>query len=290
MVSTARSADELIPILSSLSYPMKTLKFLFLLTGLSAALSQANAQDFAPANLSSVIFNGTITSATGGANGAGMISTLLASNGVDYTLAPDGTLSDPVPFTYVKNSATTATITEGASGSLPGVSVALTFTSATTGSFVATYTNNSTQRGTFVLVPIAFSSPLANVSTRTSLAANGSAITGFVIGGNGQRRVLIRAVGPGLSQFGVTSVLTNPQIMLWRGTTIIGSNDDFGSGTAIDTTLPQQFTRVGAFPLAAGSRDAALIATLDPGPYTAQIRGGTATETGEVLLEVYFLD
>lgn len=269
---------------------MKAFKLFSLLAGCGALLSSAWAQDFAPANLSSVIFTGTITSATGGANGAGTITTLLASNGIDYTLGANGTLSDPVPFTYTKSSATAATFTEAASGSLPGVSVALTFTSATAGNFVATYTNNSTQRGTFTLVPVAFSSPLLNVSTRTTLSANGSAITGFVIGGSGARRVLIRAVGPSLSSFGVTSTLTNPSIILWKGNQQIGTNDDYASGTNIDTTLPATFTRVGAFALTANSRDAALVTTLDPGPYTAQIKGGTATETGEVLLEVYFLD
>ncbi len=100
----------------------------------------------------------------------------------------------------------------------------------------------------------------------------------------------MRAVGPGLTQFGVPNALTNPSVTLFRGTTQIGANDDFGSGTNVDATLPQQFTRVGAFPLTAGSRDAAIVASLDPGPYTAQVRGGSATETGDVLLEVYFLD
>jgi hypothetical protein len=269
---------------------MKTLGLFLGLAGLAVSALHAQTSDLAPANLSSVIFNGTITGGNGGANGNGTISSLFTSSGVDYSLNGDGTLSDPVPFTYTKTGANTARVTEGASGSLPSVSVAMTFTSATSGTFVATYGNNSTQSGSFTLAPIAFTSPLVNVSTRTTLAANGSAITGFVVGGSGPRRVLIRAVGPGLTQFGVTGALTNPQIMLWRGTTMIGQNDDFSSGGTVDATLPAQFTRVGAFGLTNGSRDAAMIATLDPGSYTAQIRGGTATETGEVLLEVYFLD
>jgi hypothetical protein len=269
---------------------MKALKVLFVTAGLLAAVARVNAQEFAPTNLSSVIFNGTITTATGGANGAGTISSLFTSNGLDYTLASNGALSDPVPFTYTRSSGTAATLTEGPSGTLPGVSVAMTFTSATAGTFVATYTNNSTQRGNFTLVPIAFTSPLVNVSTRTTLAANGSAITGFVIGGSGPRRVLVRAVGPGLAGFGVTSALTNPSIMLWRGSTQIGGNDDYAAGANVDASLPATFTSVGAFGLPANSRDAALITTLEPGAYTAEIRGGTATETGEVLLEVYFLN
>lgn len=265
--------------------------FILVLFGLLAVTAHAQSQDFAPTNLSSVIFNGTITAATGGANGAGTFSSLFTSDGLDYTLNANGTLSDPVAFTYVKTGASTGRITEGAaSATLPPVSVALTFSSATTGTFVATYGNGPTQTGSFTLVPIGFTSPLVNLSTRTTLAANGTAITGFVIGGTGQRRVLIRAVGPGLTQFGVTGTVTNPQLTLFRGTTSIGANDDFSAGTNIDTTLPAQFTRVGAFGLTAGSRDAALITTLEPGPYTVQIRGGTATETGEVLMEVYFLD
>lgn len=268
---------------------MKASKLIFLLAGFGVVLSPLMAQEFAPTTLSSVIFNGTITTATGGANASGTISSLFTSNGLDYTLAPDGKLSDPAPFTYTRNSGTTATLTEAAIGSLPGVSVATTFTSATGGTFVATYANGSTQRGTFILAPITLSSAVLNVSTRTTLAPNGSAITGFVIGGSGPRRVLIRAVGPSLAGFGVGNLLTNPQIMLWRGSTQIGGNDDYAAGTTIDATLPATFRSVGAFGLTANSRDAAIVATLEPGGYTAEIKGGTATETGEVLLEVYFL-
>ena len=272
------------------SLTMKSLRLLLAVAGVAAVSLHAQTTDLAPANLSSVILNGTITAATGGANGAGTISSLFTSSGVDYTLNPNGTLSDPAAFTYTKTGASTGRITEGAVGALPSVTVNLTFTSATGGTFVATYGNNSTQSGNFTLVPIAFTSPLVNVSTRTTLAADGSAITGFVIGGSGPRRVLIRAVGPGLSQFGVTSTLADPQIMLWKGSTMVASNDNFSSGSNVDTTLPTEFTRVGAFGLTNGSADAALIATLDPGPYTAQIRGANATQSGEVLLEVYFLN
>lgn len=269
---------------------MKSFKFLLLLGGLFTAAAQAQTPDFAPASFSSVIFNATLTAATGGANGAGTFSSLFTSEGTELSLNANGTLTDPVPFIYTKTGSSTARIAEGANGVSPPVSVALTFSSATAGTFVATYGNGATQSGSFTLVPIGFASPLVNVSTRTTLAANGTAIIGFVVGGSGPRRVLIRAVGPGLGQFGVANALNNPQVSLFRATTVIGFNDDFGSGPNLDPTLPQQFTRVGAFGLAAGSRDSALVATLEPGPYTAQIRGGTATEAGEVLLEVYFLD
>lgn len=269
---------------------MKAFKLLSFLLGVVGFSIQAHAQEFAPANLNSVIFNGTITSATGGANGSGTITSLFTANGLDYTVAASGAISDPVAYTYTRNSGTTATITEAATAGLPAVSVVLTFNSPTTGTFVATYSNNSTQRGNFTLAPVNFSASFLNTSTRTNVAANGSALTGFVIGGTGPRRVLIRAVGPGLAPFNVPNTLANPQIMLWRGSNQIGGNDDYASGGNVDASLPATFTRAGAFALPANSRDAAMVATLEPGGYVAQIKGGTATESGEVLLEVYFLD
>lgn len=264
--------------------------FCLLLIALAAPVARAQIADFAPANLSSVIFSGRIAAATGGANGNGAFASLLASDGNDYTLAPDGALSDPVPFAYVKTGGTTARLTEAATRSLPAVEVALTFSGAAAGTFVATYSNAATQSGTFTLGAVAFAAPLVNVSTRTVLAAGGNAITGFVIGGTASRRVLIRAIGPGLVAFGVAGTLANPVLSLWRGATVIGGNDDFSTGNAVDRTLPFEFERVGAFALTATFRDAALIATLAPGAYTALIAGGTATDAGVVLLEVYFLD
>ncbi len=269
---------------------MKSKFLAVLVAGLFAATAHAQPADAAPARFSGVLFTGTLTGATGGANASGTVVSLFASDGFDYTLQSDGTFSDPVAFVYARTGAASARITEPAAGALPAVSVALTFASATTGAFAATYGDGGTQAGTFVLAPVAFAAPLLNVSARTTLAADGSAIAGFVIGGTGARRVLLRAVGPGIAQFGVNGVLANPSISLWRGGTQIGANDDFGSGPGLDATLPAESARVGAFPLATGSRDAALIMELEPGPYTARIRGGSAAEAGEVLLEVYFLN
>jgi hypothetical protein len=64
-----------------------------------------------------------------------------------------------------------------------------------------------------------------------------------------------------------------------------GANDNWG-GTA---ALISAFSQVGAFPLPSGtSRDAALITSLPPGAYTAQVTG-IGNTTGEVLLEIYEL-
>ena len=123
---------------------------------------------------------------------------------------------------------------------------------------------------------------LVNVSVLKHLGAGLTA--GFVINGTGAKTVLIRGVGPtiGAPPFNVAGVVTDPQLTLYSGQTVIGSNDNWG-GTA---TLTAAFAQVGAFALPAGSRDAALLATLQPGNYTVQVIG-VGNTTGVGIVEVY---
>ncbi|MEN9636746.1 MAG: hypothetical protein RL077_5150 [Verrucomicrobiota bacterium] len=133
--------------------------------------------------------------------------------------------------------------------------------------------------------PVVLGSPskLLNISTLTALNANGLVSAGFVIGGTQAQTVLIRAIGPGLTQFGVTGVLADPTMELFSGQTVIGSNDDW-SGDQV-TTLG---AKVGAFALPAASKDAVIVKTLQPGNYTVQIKGKGAA--GTVIVEVYEID
>jgi hypothetical protein len=128
--------------------------------------------------------------------------------------------------------------------------------------------------------------PLMNLSTRATLVAGGVLNPGFVIGGTSPRRVLIRAIGPGLVAFGVSGTLPNPTLAVFNGALQVAANNGWGGGAELNGT----FVAVGAFGLASASKDAALLLTLSPGAYTATIRGATANETGEVLLEVYFVE
>ncbi len=127
-------------------------------------------------------------------------------------------------------------------------------------------------------------SKVINISTRATLAANGTLFGGFVIGGTQPQTVLIRVVGPGLAPFGISNGLADPTLELFSGTTSIGSNDDW-SGTQVSTLT----ARVGGFALTAGSRDAVLVKTLQPGNYTVQAKG-KGTAAGEVIFEVYEVD
>ena len=131
---------------------------------------------------------------------------------------------------------------------------------------------------------------LVNVSARAQVAGGNLLVAGFSISGNVPRRVLIRAIGPALTAFGVGGALANPRLELYRGSTLVQANDDWGfpgpGGTAA-TALSAAFAAVGAFPLASNlSLDAALLVTLPPGSYTAQV-SGVNDSAGAALIEVY---
>ena len=107
-------------------------------------------------------------------------------------------------------------------------------------------------------------------------------IAGFYVAGTGTCDVLIRAIGPALVALGVTDVLADPKLEIYDSAGVkIAENDNWAP------TLAPTFAAVAAFPLPAGSRDAALALVLPAGrSYTAQI-SGIANATGEALVEVY---
>jgi hypothetical protein len=130
---------------------------------------------------------------------------------------------------------------------------------------------------TISVIP-AVASAISNVSVRTSLAASQTLIVGFTMAG-GAKPILVRAVGPGLAAFGVPATMDDPRLALFDGATSVASNEDWGGGSS----LAGSFASVGAFPLPAASRDAALVNSVSGGR-TAQINGPGA---GAVLVEAY---
>jgi len=127
---------------------------------------------------------------------------------------------------------------------------------------------------------------LINASTRARVGTGDSVlIPGFVISGSGSLKLLVRAVGPALSSFGVTDALADPTLTLYRGTTVLATNDNWSSA-ANAAELAATTTAVGAFALTTGSRDAALLATLPAGAYTAVV-SGVGNTTGTALVELY---
>jgi hypothetical protein len=125
---------------------------------------------------------------------------------------------------------------------------------------------------------------LVNLSTRFQVGTGDNIlIAGFVLSGTGTRQLLIRAVGPTLTNYGVTGVLADPQLSVFDGGTAAASNNDWSS------TLSATFTTLGAFALNAASKDAAIVVTLQAGkPYSVQVSGVGGT-TGEALVEIYLV-
>ncbi len=112
-------------------------------------------------------------------------------------------------------------------------------------------------------------------------------IAGFVISGEESKTVLIRAVGPTLAAFGVDGILAAPRLDLYRGSTVIAANTGW-SRAANAAEIAVAATRSGAFALAAGSADSAVLVTLAPGAYTAVVSSASGG-AGVALVEVYDL-
>jgi hypothetical protein len=126
---------------------------------------------------------------------------------------------------------------------------------------------------------------LVNVSVLKPIPADSLLTVGFVIGGTTARTVLVRAMGPALTQFGLEAaqVLADPRLTLFNAASArIAENNDWGG----DAQLTAVAGSVGAFaPREANSPDAVLLLTLAPGGYTAQVPGTGAG--GTALVEVY---
>lgn len=133
-------------------------------------------------------------------------------------------------------------------------------------------------------------SRLSNLSTLAQVSPSHAATAGFVVEGSGPRRVLIRGVGPTLAGFNVAAPLADPMLTLRRnGVDGEWVNQNWSDpGTTSADEIASVAGRVGAFALTAGSKDAALLVTLDPGVYTAQL-GSADGGSGTALVEIYQL-
>ena len=128
-------------------------------------------------------------------------------------------------------------------------------------------------------------STLVNLSCRANVGVDDNIlIAGFAISGVAPKRVLIRAVGPTLGALGVTGALSDPRLEVVNQAT--GSTAAANDNWTAD--LANVFSSVGAFALNPGSTDAAVVATLPPGSYTAKVSGANRG-TGVALVEVYEL-
>jgi sugar lactone lactonase YvrE len=140
---------------------------------------------------------------------------------------------------------------------------------------------------------------LVNISARAFVGTGANIlIGGFVISGNTPQTVVIRGDGPALTGFGLSGALAHATLTLSSNNGTIAINNGWNNAPAIGNAVTgaiivQPLTaalssKVGAFSLAQGSADSAIVATLPPGNYTAQVTGA-ANSTGVALVEIYEL-
>ncbi len=142
---------------------------------------------------------------------------------------------------------------------------------------------------------LAVTRKLGNLSTRGSIGPNGAIlIAGLVVRGTAPRRYLIRAIGPTLKRFGLADALIDPVLTLHDASGAqLRYNDDWDTPYGSTPAFRAAAERVGAFSLvekrddATGAGlDSAMLVTLAPGNYTAQV-AGFRDATGVALIEIY---
>lgn len=219
--------------------------------------------------------------------------------GESYTLGV--TATGPGPFTYTwaftpagSNTPEPFSLAQGPTYTIGSVQPAdagryTVAVSTLTGGYVISNT------ATLTVTPITTTADttLANISTRAFVGSGSSVmIAGLVIGGTTPKQVFVRAAGPALADFGVGRALANPTLSIVNGAgQTVAQNDDWETQAAGNSAaaIRNAESRLGAFQFKAGSRDAALVATLPPGSYTAVVSGANNT-SGIALVEAYDAD
>jgi hypothetical protein len=134
-------------------------------------------------------------------------------------------------------------------------------------------------------------STLANISTRALVQTGDNVVIGgFIVQGAQPKRVIIRALGPELTQYGIPNALANPTLELYDGTgALIASNNNWATTIIGGIITSNQVHEIQASGYAPGDpTESAIIADLPEGSYTAIVRG-VNNNTGVALVEVYNL-
>jgi len=138
------------------------------------------------------------------------------------------------------------------------------------------------------MVTVSTGAWLTNLSARAYVAPSLNQadvlIAGFVTAGPDQKSVLVRGVGPGLGQFGLTGFLANPSVTIYSGSTAGPTL------TGWSPNLAAVFKSLGAFSLIAGSEDTAVVEAFNPGPYTTVVSSADGKQSGIMLAELYDAD
>ena len=123
--------------------------------------------------------------------------------------------------------------------------------------------------------------PLANISTRGRVGTGDNVLIGGLIVSGGPKNVLLRARGPSLAAFGITSPLANPMMQLVRASdqAVLETNDDWGSASNAAAISASGYAP-------SDTLESAIMVTLDPGAYTLVV-SGVEGATGIAIVEAF---
>jgi hypothetical protein len=179
---------------------------------------------------------------------------------------------------------------------LPGQTASMLYLSNVQSSDAGTYTvaitspdGSATSNAATLNVVAAGSSRILNVSARAFLGGGGNQlVAGSALGGSGQKKLLVRGIGPGLASLGVAGFLPDPAVTVYVGSTKVATNDNWSSFPD-QAALEAARVVAGAFALAPSSKDAALVANLNAGTaYTAET--SSRHGSGLALFQLYDVD
>jgi hypothetical protein len=217
---------------------------------------------------------------------SGPASAMSTNNAADYSITAGAA-------TFTNNSGDSTSLIAGIATPTPTATPTPIATPTPTPIPTATPSPNPTATPTAAPTPTPTPRPatLGNISTRLQVGtADRVMIAGFILQGNAPKRVLIRAAGPSLTQFGVPNALANPRLELHDTNNTIGMNDNWQTtqiGGVIASDQVAEIQNSGLAPR--DPAESALIATLAPGTYTA-IMQGVSGGTGVGIVEAYDLD
>jgi CSLREA domain-containing protein len=131
------------------------------------------------------------------------------------------------------------------------------------------------------------SASLVNVATRGLIQPGDGLMIGGFITENGLVKAVVRAIGPSLAAFGITNALADTTLQLRDGNgNLVVENDDWKIRSSDGGSQQAEIEATGLQP--SDDREAAVVTTLPPGQYTAQVRGKPET-TGTGVVQIYFL-
>jgi hypothetical protein len=175
---------------------------------------------------------------------------------IDSTIPPTNALESAILMTLPANTTAYTAIVRGTSGS---TGIAL----------VEVYDLDET-----------VDSELANISTRGVVQTGDNVmIGGFIVGGPGLHKVIVRAIGPSLP---VDGKLADPTLEIYdRNGVVVATNDNWRS--------TQEAEIIASTVAPSNDLEAAIVLNLPPAPHTAIVRGKNSS-TGIALVEVFTLD